>query len=123
MRRLAILALSALFALVGQHVLELVHALTVVHVRCAEHGELLDFEGSNLPKTRAPGLSASPSAAAAQHAHCAVDWLAQFQVATAGPTFAAPPIEVTAAPDGALTTASCFPLLSYAPKTSPPASS
>ena len=119
MRRLAILAVSLVF---GQHLLELAHALTVEHVRCAEHGELVDVRGGFAGERSPVGVSASKTEPEEKHDHCAVEWLARSSDAAPAPAFESIATETRAVLHVPAPIARSFPLLSLAPKTSPPLS-
>ena len=122
-REVRALALLAVSALLGQHAVELVHALTTDHVRCAEHGELVEVGDRAAEPSPVDRLEAAPSQEGRllDHEHCAVEWLAQFQVATSEPSLGtglrSTSVEAPFAPPIPSAARS---LLRVAPKTSPP---
>src|SRR5262245_42801431 len=75
-RSLALFAVSAVF---GQHVVELAHALTTEHVRCAEHGELLHAAAKSVAVDVDARIRTEGTEKQRSHDHCAVAWLAHFQ--------------------------------------------
>src|SRR5688500_5150736 len=118
---LRVLALLAASALLGQHAAELVHSLTVQHVRCAEHGDLIDSSAPQAKPNADFSIDPAEQAGGAEHEHCAVEWLAHSQAAAGSPSIAAIRLEVSV--ERAALPPSITPvrlLLRVAPKTSPP---
>jgi hypothetical protein len=104
------------------------HEAAVRHVRCAEHGEMVDVEASHGPvfnDGRATGttVEGAESATPSEHEHCAVALAlrgsAQLQVVRAAVRLVAPPVAVRPAVDPAPRPGRAF-VLASAPKTSPP---
>ena len=122
-------AAVAAFALVFASLLGMVHEATTSHVRCAEHGELVDSD--RLPATSALAgpardtiASAQRSAHASGDVHCLLaSALRQSRIAPRPPTVAAAIVQIaelaTAPPPAARATSTS--LYRIAPKTSPPA--
>jgi hypothetical protein len=121
-------ALTA-FAFVFASLVGMVHESTTSHVRCAEHGELVDSD--RLPASAAIAGPARDTIASAQRSahglgdvHCLLaSALRQSRIAPRAPTLVAAIVRVselaTAPPlAGRATTASLYRI---APKTSPPA--
>jgi hypothetical protein len=104
------------------------HEAGVRHVRCAEHGEMVDVEASHGPAFndgRATGttVEGAETATPSEHEHCAVALAlrgsAQVQVVRAAVRLVAPPMAVRPAVDPAPRPGRAF-VLASAPKTSPP---
>ena len=106
------------------------HDAGVRHVRCAEHGEMVDVEaGSNLGPALADGRASGTTAEGtetstpSEHEHCAVALAlrgsSQLQVVRAAARLVAPPVAVRPAVDPAPRPGRSF-VLASAPKTSPP---
>ena len=108
----------------------LVHSLTVTHVRCAEHGELIHVEGdsahghTDIANTKSAHFMADSRAFGHEHDHCAFSFLGHTPFRThAAPSVSAAfslhaPILVVAARHVAHIPTR---VLDYAPKASPPA--
>jgi hypothetical protein len=114
-------ALLAVSALLGQHAAQLAHALTTEHVRCAEHGDLVDASGSSPIRSAPNHVLPVPAERSADHEHCAVDQLARTEIATSD--LALSQVPHAGAVDRVLEPALEAPsrsLLRIAPKTSPP---
>jgi predicted phage tail protein len=121
----AVAALAFVFA----SLLGMVHDATTSHVRCAEHGELVDSD--RLPATSALAGPARDTIASAQRSarglgdvHCLLaSALRQSRIAPRLPTLAAAIVQIaelaTAPPPAAHATSTG--LYRIAPKTSPPA--
>ncbi len=124
--RFAASALALLF-LYGQ-VASYAHLANVRHVRCADHGELIDLHGDQVEAAPAdasagPRLIASHDCTSHRHEHCAIAaqrressaGAEHHEVATVAPRAVAR--EFTASPDRPHTPLALYRL---APKTSPP---
>ena len=104
------------------------HEAAVRHVRCAEHGEMVDVEASHGPvlndgRTTGTTVEGAETATPSEHEHCAVALAlrgsAQIQVVRAAVRLVAPPVAVRPAVDPAPRPGRAF-VLASAPKTSPP---
>lgn len=127
-------AVTALVFVVSS-LLGMVHEATTRHVRCAEHGELVDAAarpGEPARRTAAVERATDPSvvrdatapAARDGHEHCSlVSTIRASRIAARPPALQGAPIaisDVATAPPGAVT-ARATALYRTAPKTSPPA--
>jgi hypothetical protein len=118
---LRIVAVAALLATGGQHVVELVHRLAVEHARCAEHGEVVHVEKGFAKSSPASVTRGARESRELAHEHCPVVWLAELTSAVSDPCTESE-IVVHAAQRSAPIASPhpARPVLIAAPKTSPP---